>query len=233
VNDAFGVCGVEGVHYFYRKIQELIERQGVAGDAIFQGGAFQQFHGDEGESVLFGDFVDGANVGVIEGGGGARLQPKTLESSAVPCQVWREKLESHMTPEAQVFRFIYDTHASAAEFFDDAVMGDGFPEFGDGVWHFALILGSDIRQVNEYRLLCRRKMRMSGLCKVEMSAFMDGRGPHGNGANHFEPARTGPIESVARGTRPAIESQAGSPLRAEDFDSRGSALCRLRAHSGR
>jgi hypothetical protein len=25
--------------------------------------------------------------------------------------------------------------------------------------------------------LCRRKMRMSGLCKVEMSAFMDGRGP--------------------------------------------------------
>jgi hypothetical protein len=42
-------------------------------------------------------------------------------------------------------------------------------------------------------------MRMSGLCKVEMSAFMDGRGPHGNGANHVEPTRTGPIESVARG----------------------------------
>jgi hypothetical protein len=35
--------------------------------------------------------------------------------------------------------------------------------------------------------VCRRKMRMSGLCKVEMSAFMEGRGPYGNGANHFEP----------------------------------------------
>src|SRR6267378_3147248 len=116
-------------------------------------------------------------------------------------------------------------------------------------------------------------MRMSGLCKVEMSAFMDGRGAHGNGANHFEPTRTRPIESVARGTaaasdagcgsraaesnrspgapdaaphprtrgccsgsritRPAIESQAGSPLRGEGFDSRGSALCRLWAHAGR
>src|SRR4029077_17803195 len=116
-------------------------------------------------------------------------------------------------------------------------------------------------------------MRMSGLCKVEMSASMEGRGPHGSGANHFEPTRTGPIESVARGTgeaslassssgttennrppgaadaaphprtrgwcpgsriaRPAIESQAGGPLRAEGFDSRGSALCRLRAHAGR
>jgi hypothetical protein len=39
-------------------------------------------------------------------------------------------------------------------------------------------------------------MRMSGLCKVEMSASMEGRGPHGSGANHFEPTRTGPIESV-------------------------------------
>src|ERR1700683_4993088 len=59
---------------------------------------------------------------------------------------------------------------------------------------------------------CRRKMRMSGLCKVEMSAFMDGRGPHGNGANHFEPTRTGSIESVARGTAEAVD--AGSSGRA-------------------
>src|SRR5208337_3512565 len=55
---------------------------------------------------------------------------------------------------------------------------------------------------------CRRKMRMSGLCKVEMSAFMDGRGPHGDGANCVEPTRTGPVESVARDTAEA--SDAGS-----------------------
>jgi len=40
---------------------------------------------------------------------------------------------------------------------------------------------------------------MSGLCKVAMSAFVEGRGPYGDGANHFEPTRTGPLESVARG----------------------------------
>ena len=48
---------------------------------------------------------------------------------------------------------------------------------------------------------------MSGLCKVEMSAFMDGRGAHGNGAIHFEPTRTGPIESVARGTAAASDEE--------------------------
>src|SRR5438552_18778829 len=53
-------------------------------------------------------------------------------------------------------------------------------------------------------------MRMSGLCKVEMSAFMDVRGPHGGGANHFEPTRTGPIESAGRGTAEASCAGSGS-----------------------
>jgi hypothetical protein len=34
-------------------------------------------------------------------------------------------------------------------------------------------------------LLCRCKMRMSGLSKVEMSAFIGGRGRYGNGANRL------------------------------------------------
>src|SRR6202522_3290805 len=53
-------------------------------------------------------------------------------------------------------------------------------------------------------------MRMSGLCKVEMSAFMESRGPHGNGANHFEPTRTGPLESVARGRAEAPDADSSS-----------------------
>src|SRR5947207_14158478 len=54
-------------------------------------------------------------------------------------------------------------------------------------------------------------MRMSGLCKVEMSAFMDGRGPHGDGANRFEPMRTGPLESVARDTAEASDASSWGP----------------------
>jgi hypothetical protein len=44
---------------------------------------------------------------------------------------------------------------------------------------------------------CRCKMRMSGLCKVEMSGFMGGRGANGNGAHCLESTRTGPVASVA------------------------------------
>src|ERR1700674_187533 len=49
-------------------------------------------------------------------------------------------------------------------------------------------------------------MRMSGLCKVEMSGFMDGRGAYGNGAHRLEPTRTGPLESVARGKLEASDA---------------------------
>src|SRR4029077_2041531 len=54
-------------------------------------------------------------------------------------------------------------------------------------------------------------MRMSGLCKVEMSAFMDGRGPHGDGANRFEPTRTGPPESVAGDTAETSDASSRGP----------------------
>src|SRR6516225_9818969 len=105
-----------------------------------------------------------------------------------------------------------------------------------GHFYFALTLSIS---------LCRCKVRMSGLCKVEMSAFMDGRGPHGNGANRVEPTRTGPIESVARGTaeaadaadsRGAAESkrpQAAGPVGAEHSGAPAPALCGFRTHAGR
>src|ERR1700676_1662738 len=45
---------------------------------------------------------------------------------------------------------------------------------------------------------CRCKMRMSGLCKIEMSAFMVGRGRHGHGANRLGSTRTGPAMRATR-----------------------------------
>ncbi len=43
-----------------------------------------------------------------------------------------------------------------------------------------------VGSVNDEEGMCRCKVRMSCLCKVEMSAFMGGRGPYGDGANRFE-----------------------------------------------
>jgi hypothetical protein len=72
--------------------------------------------------------------------------------------------------------------------------------------------------------VCRRKMRMSCLCKVEMSVFIGGQGPYGKGANHLESRRTGPLESVARGKAEA--AFAGSSRSAAKNKRPGSAIAR-------
>ena len=59
------------------------------------------------------------------------------------------------------------------------------------------IFYAEQRLVKKRELNCWRKMRMmSGLRKVEMSGFLSGRGPYGNGANHFEPTRTASLAST-------------------------------------
>jgi hypothetical protein len=49
---------------------------GLASDAVFEGHAFEVLHGDEGVAVVPADVVDGADVGVIQGGGGLDLTLK-------------------------------------------------------------------------------------------------------------------------------------------------------------
>src|SRR5439155_9022022 len=58
-------------------------------------------------------------------------------------------------------------------------------------------------------------MRMSGLSKVEMSAFIGGRGRYANGANRMEPTRTGPATGATRGPAEADHAD-GSRSAAED-----------------
>jgi len=64
---------------------------------------------------------------------------------------------------------------------------------------------------------CGRKVRMSGLCKVEMSAFLGAeRRPQGRGADQLEPTGKGPIARVARSrTRASAAKGSGQASAAE------------------
>src|SRR5215472_13263235 len=70
-------------------------------------------------------------------------------------------------------------------------------------------LRCELKFVNESQLQCSRKMRMSGLSKIEMSAFMDSWGVHGDGVYRLEPARTGATEGAARGKAEAFNAGGG------------------------
>jgi hypothetical protein len=124
MDDPFRVGGIEGVGDLDREIEELGRRQGLAGDAVLEGLAFQQLHGDEGLTVVSVDVVDGADVGMVQGGRGSGFALEALERRLVVELLRGEELQRNESAEARVLRLVHDSHATAAELLDDAVVGD-------------------------------------------------------------------------------------------------------------
>ena len=89
--------------------------------------AFEKFHGDEGFAVFFADVVNGADVGMIERGGGLGFALEARESLRICGNSFRQKFERDEAQQADVFGFVDHAHAATAELFEDAVMGEVWP----------------------------------------------------------------------------------------------------------
>jgi len=88
----------------------------------------KKLHGDERFAVLVVDFVDGADVGVIEGRRRLRLPLKAGQGLGVFCDVIGEKLQGDKAVEGHVLGLVDHAHAAAAKFFYDVVVRDGPPD---------------------------------------------------------------------------------------------------------
>ena len=75
-------------------------------------------------AVLFADVVNGADVGMIERGSGFGFALEAFERLRVVREIVGEEFQGDEAIEARVFGFVDDAHSAAAEFFDDAVMGN-------------------------------------------------------------------------------------------------------------
>ena len=87
--------------------------------------AFQVLHHHEATSIFLVNVVNGADVGMVQHGGGARLTAKALQSQRIASDIIGKKLEGHKPAQAAVFGLVDQAHSSTAELADDAVMRDG------------------------------------------------------------------------------------------------------------
>ena len=83
MDDALLMGRLQSGTYLNSNVQQLIERERLvttdaAGQAITQGLALQQLHHDEGLAFVLLDFVDGADIGMIQRGSGLRLALEAL-----------------------------------------------------------------------------------------------------------------------------------------------------------
>jgi hypothetical protein len=95
---------------------------GLPGHPLRQGLPLQQLHNDEVPAFVLLDRVNGADVGVIEGGSGARLALEALERLAVLGHFRGKKLQGHAAAELRILGFVHHTHAARAQLAENLVM---------------------------------------------------------------------------------------------------------------
>jgi hypothetical protein len=86
--------------------------------------AIDVWHDDEDTVVLFADFVDGADVGMVQCRGRPRLVDQPLPGPATSKAMLRQHLDRDLAAERGVFRKKDLTHPSGAKFPDDPIVAD-------------------------------------------------------------------------------------------------------------
>src|SRR5580704_939565 len=88
--------------------------------------AVEELHGDELLVAFTANFIDRANVGMIQGGRSLCFALETRERLWISGYIARKKLQRNEAPQGGVFGLVHHTHASAAEFFQYAIMRNLF-----------------------------------------------------------------------------------------------------------
>lgn len=122
MDHALGMSGVESVGNLNGERQGFVEGKRAAGEGVLEGAAVEKLHDDERMRIGFANFVDGAYVGVMEGGGGLGLALKAFESLRVAGDAVGKKFQRDEAVQLAVFCLVNDAHAATAEFFYDAEM---------------------------------------------------------------------------------------------------------------
>src|SRR4029077_5129826 len=113
--------------------------------------AVEKLHGDKRLAFVLANFVNGANVGMVERRSGLRFTLETFHCLAIVCNGFRQELQRDEAAKPGVFGLVDHAHSTAAELFDDAVVRNRGADEGICAFHLPLILGGGRRQVNEGR----------------------------------------------------------------------------------
>ena len=132
MDNAFLVRGFEAFGDLDRGRERLGELEGAFADLLAQRPAFQEGHDDERPPVGLVDLVNGADVGMVERGGGLGFALEALAAFVVAEQVRREEFEGDGPVEFRVCGFVHHAHPAFTELVGDAVVRDRGADQGGG-----------------------------------------------------------------------------------------------------
>ena len=97
-------------------------------DVLLERGALQEFHRNEGVAIFVANVIDGADIRMIEGGGGLCFALQASERARVVADIFGQEFQRDIAVEAIVFGFVDNAHTAAAETFENAVVRESLAE---------------------------------------------------------------------------------------------------------
>ena len=128
---------------------------------MLQGRAIEELHRDVGAPSCFADFVNRADVGMVQSGGGTGFTPKAFQSLRVFGHIIGQELECDEAAQVSVFSLVNNAHPTPAEFLDNVVVRDGSADQAAGI--HARILGQLVSEPSSSDLNCRSLQEVLGL----------------------------------------------------------------------
>src|ERR1700724_1624752 len=100
---------------------------------MLEGHRIEKLHHDEGLAFTLADFVDGTDVGMIQGRRGTSLPAETFERMRVSGNIFRQELQGDEATKLRVPGLVNHAHAATAELFNNAVVRDGLADHAAGM----------------------------------------------------------------------------------------------------
>src|SRR6185436_19248142 len=121
MNDAVCVSGVESGKHLNDNLENLVETEFISFDEFPNRLTFDVFSRDVMNTGTFSDFVDGQNVGMLQGRCGPGFGLKSAKALFIGNEVRRKNLQRHRAIKPAILSEVNLTHAAAPEQFDDLV----------------------------------------------------------------------------------------------------------------
>ena len=118
----FRMCGIERIGHLNGQRKQGLGIHGLARDAMLQRHPVQKLHGDKGLAVLLANVVNGADVGMIQGGCRLGFALETGQGLRVAGNFRGQKFECDETVQAGVLGLVNHTHAATAQLLENAVV---------------------------------------------------------------------------------------------------------------
>jgi hypothetical protein len=118
---------------------------GFSGDAMLQGDPVQKFHDDEWLTILLPDFMDGADIGMVQCGSGLRFALETGECLGVFGYFVGQKFQGYEAVKLDVLGLVHNAHPATAQLFNNAVVRDGLADHAQAC--YGASVGKSMRSV--------------------------------------------------------------------------------------